>query len=105
MYSGQVHHTNYERIDDGKVEGFADLKVVDDRVLDRKDVVVVMPPAEIHSFTALTDDAFVITIVGGHYKPTRHYYEVESKTYTVRDPKAWRREQAAAEEHAGSGAM
>ena len=52
-----------------------------------REIAMVVPPAEIHSFTALEDRTFVITVVGGEYKPMRHYYQVESKTYQVRKPK------------------
>ena len=31
-----------------------------------------------------------LTVVGGEYKPLRHYYQVEEKTYMVRTPKALR---------------
>jgi predicted metal-dependent enzyme (double-stranded beta helix superfamily) len=90
IYSGKVKHTVYERMDDGKTPGYADLKVIDDRVLGRKDVAMVMPPAEIHSFTALSDDTYAVTVVGGHYKNDRHYYQPEEKSYIVRNPKAHR---------------
>lgn len=86
--TGKLRHTVYERIDDGKVEGYADLRSVEDRVFGPRQIAMVIPPAEIHSFTALEDRTFVITVVGGEYKPTRHYYQVESKTYQVRAPRA-----------------
>ena len=87
---GRLSHTVYERVDDGKVEGHADLRVIEDRVFVPREIAMVVPPAEIHSFTALEDRTFVITVVGGEYKPTRHYYQVENKTYQVRTPKALR---------------
>ena len=50
-----------------------------------------MPPADIHCFTALAGDpTFVMTVIGGQYTPTRHYYNVESKSVVVRTPKALR---------------
>jgi dTDP-4-dehydrorhamnose 3,5-epimerase-like enzyme len=42
-----------------------------------------MPPVEIHSFKALTDDTFVLTVVEGQYKPDRHFYRPEDRTYTI----------------------
>ena len=90
LCSGRLSHTVYERVDDGSVEGYADLRVVEDRVFRPREIAMVVPPAEIHSFTALEDRTFVITVVGGEYKPTRHYYQVESKSYQVRTPKALR---------------
>jgi predicted metal-dependent enzyme (double-stranded beta helix superfamily) len=87
---GRLHHTVYERADDGKVAGHADLRVVEDSELGPGEVTMVVPPAEIHSFEAQTDGTYVITIVGGEYSPLRHYYQVEEKTYVVRTPAALR---------------
>jgi len=88
--AGRLSHTVYERADDGKVPGYADLRVVEDGIFTLGQIAMVCPPAEIHSFTALEDRTFVITVVGGEYKPLRHYYQVEEKTYQVRTPKALR---------------
>jgi predicted metal-dependent enzyme (double-stranded beta helix superfamily) len=88
--SGRLSHTVYERIDDGNVEGHADLRAIEDRVFGPKEIAMVVPPTEIHSFTALEDRTFALTVVGGEYKPLRHYYQVEEKTYVVRTPKALR---------------
>jgi len=86
IWRGRLKHTVFDRLDDRKTPGYADLKVVDDRVLTPGDLAMVIPPAEIHSFTAMDDETFAITIVGGHYKPQRHYYDPEKKSYVVRAP-------------------
>ena len=83
IYSGRLSHTVYERTDDGRRDGHADLNVIDDRVLEHGDIVLMMPPVEIHSFKALTDDTFVLTVVEGQYKPDRHFYRPEDRTYTI----------------------
>lgn len=88
IYSGRVSHTVYRREDDGSKPGYADLTVVDDRVLGRSDFALVAMPAEIHGFTALDDDTYSLTVVGGHYKPIRHYFKPEEKTCVVRRPRA-----------------
>ena len=88
--SGRLRHTVYERIDDGSVEGHADLRAVEDREFAPGEIAMVVPPTEIHSFIALEDKTFTLTVVGGEYKPLRHYYQVEEKTYVVRTPKALR---------------
>lgn len=85
---GRLEHTMYERKDDESTPGFADLAVVDARVLAEGDFVMVAMPAEIHSFTALDDDTYTMTVVGGNYKPERLYFKPEEKTYVVRRPKA-----------------
>ena len=87
IYSGRLKHVVYDRLDDGKKDGFADLKILDDRVLEKNDAAIVAPPSEIHSFTALTDDTFTVTIVGGKYKPDRKYYNPSEKSYVTRLPK------------------
>ncbi|MGI9418934.1 MAG: hypothetical protein ACR2RA_13975 [Geminicoccaceae bacterium] len=87
IYSGQLKHTVYDRKDDGSKEGFAELEIVDDRVLDRNDMAIVAPPMEIHSFTALTDDTWSVTIVGGRYKDDRAYYKPETNSYVRANPK------------------
>ena len=90
LCSGRLSHTVYARADDGKVEGHAELRVVEDVELTRGEITMVVPPGDIHSFKALSDGTFVITIVGGEYSPTRHYYRTEDNTYVVRTPKALR---------------
>jgi hypothetical protein len=56
------------------------------------EMAMVMPPAEIHSFTALEEETFIFTIVGGNYSATRHYYNADAQTYVLaqagRQPKA-----------------
>jgi hypothetical protein len=56
----------------GQHDGYAELRIVDDRTLKRRDIGLMMPPVEIHSFRALTDDTFVLTVVERRYKPNRH---------------------------------
>jgi dTDP-4-dehydrorhamnose 3,5-epimerase-like enzyme len=95
MYSGRLSHTVYERTDDGRREGHAALRIVDDRVLERGDVALMIPPIEIHSFKALTDDTFVLVVVDGQYKPDRHFYRPEEQTYVLATPQAMRESLAA----------
>ncbi|HEY2863237.1 MAG TPA: hypothetical protein VGK37_06435 [Casimicrobiaceae bacterium] len=84
VYRGRIKHVVYERADDGRVPGVAELRVKDDRVLERGDFAIVAPPADIHSFTALCDQTYGITVVCGTYKPDRHYYQPDQRTYVVR---------------------
>ena len=87
IYSGRLQHTVYDRLDDGTREGYAELEVIDDRTLGLNDMAIVAPPAEIHSFTALTEDTWSVTIVGGRYKADRAYYKPETNSYVRRNPK------------------
>ena len=84
VYRGRLRHVVYERIDDAGVPGVADLRVKDDRVLARGDFAIVAPPSDIHSFTALEDGTYGITVVSGAYKAERHYYDPDRRTYVVK---------------------
>jgi hypothetical protein len=74
----------YARADDGAVPGVAELRVESDAVLERGDFAIVSPPADIHSFTALDEGTYGITVVNGAYKTERHYYDPAARTYEVR---------------------
>ena len=87
---GTLKHTTYERVDDGTVEGHSELKVVEEVMMKVGDIAMVVPPSDIHSFEAMTEDTFALTIVGGEYSPLRHYYNLQANTYAVRTPKALR---------------
>ena len=90
LCSGALKHTVYERVDDRSVEGHSELKVVEEVVMKVGEIAMVVPPSDIHSFEALTEGTFVLTIVGGEYSPLRHYYNLRANTYVVRTPKALR---------------
>lgn len=87
LYSGELHHTVYDRKDDGSKEGYAELEIIDDRVLQPKEIAMVAPPAEIHGFTAKTDDTWTVTIVGGPYKLDRSYFKPDENSYVRANPK------------------
>ena len=87
IYSGRLRHTVYDRKDDGSKEGYAEIEPIDDRILECGEIAIVAPPAEIHSFTALTDDTWSVTVVGGRYKADRAYYKPETNSYVLLNPK------------------
>jgi predicted metal-dependent enzyme (double-stranded beta helix superfamily) len=84
VYRGRIRHVVYERIDDQTVSGAAKLRIAEDRELEPGDFAIVSPPADIHSFTALSEGTYGITVVSGAYKRDRHYYQPESNTYVIR---------------------
>lgn len=92
ILKGSLRHVVYDRRDNGAVAGHADLETVEDRVYTPHELALVMPPAEIHSFTALEEETYIFTIVGGNYKPARYYYNVAEQSYVVaaagKQPKA-----------------
>jgi len=85
IYGGRLAHTVYERTDHGEQDGKATLRVIEDGVLERGDMTLMMPPVEIHSFEALTPGTFVLTVVHGGMKADRHFYRPDG-TYTVGSP-------------------
>ncbi len=92
LLKGRLHPLVYDRLDDGSVDGHAELKTIEDKIYSPGEMAMVMPPAEIHSFEALEPETFICTIVGGNYSPIRHYYNAEKSTYVVaqagKQPKA-----------------
>jgi predicted metal-dependent enzyme (double-stranded beta helix superfamily) len=84
VYRGRMRHVVYARDDDGTKPGFAELRAIDDRVLLRHDFAIVAPPNDIHSFTALDEGTYGITVVNGPYKAERLYYNAEEKSYVVK---------------------
>jgi len=90
LLNGGLHHAVYERTDDGSKDGFAVLETIEDRDLANGEIALVVPPLDIHSFTALEDKTYILTIVGGDYKPKRHYYNVEYQSVVVSTPRALR---------------
>jgi len=83
---GSLRHTTYERVDDRSVEGHAELKAVEEMVMKAGDIAMVVPPSDIHSFEAMTEGTFALSIVGGEYSPLRRYYNLQANTYAVRTP-------------------
>ncbi|SEK09088.1 hypothetical protein MAA5396_03973 [Marinovum algicola] len=78
--TGSLQHAIYQRADDGSVEGYAELELVEDRVIQPGDLALVIPPAEIHSFEALEEDTWLINVVGGNYRAHRNYFNIEAQT-------------------------
>lgn len=83
VHSGKLRHKVYERTDDQTREGYAELAITEDRILGPRDISLVMPPSEIHSFIPVDGDCWTLTIVGGNYKPNRYYYQPENNSYVT----------------------
>jgi predicted metal-dependent enzyme (double-stranded beta helix superfamily) len=90
LCAGALQHTSYKRIDDGSIEGRAELRVAEETQMNIGEIAMVVPPSDIHSFKAMAEGTFVITIVGGEYAHKRHYYNPGDDTYVIRTPKALR---------------
>jgi predicted metal-dependent enzyme (double-stranded beta helix superfamily) len=91
VHQGAVKYTMYKRNDDLSRPYYADLEVVEDRIMVPGEVSLCPPPPhDVHGFTALTDDTYMIAVVGGHYAPTRQYYTPADQYYIERHQQEWR---------------
>ncbi len=82
LYRGTLDHTLYGRADDMTRPGYAELEVIDHRVMEPGDVICVPPPPhDIHGFTALRDNTWLVAILPGWYPNVRRYFEPERNIY------------------------
>ena len=82
IYHGKVDHGLYERVDDGSIEGRAELRETDRRILAKGDTVMLRPPPnDLHGFTALTSDQLILAVVPGFFPDVRRYFDMETGTY------------------------
>jgi predicted metal-dependent enzyme (double-stranded beta helix superfamily) len=91
-YRGDFDYTSYRRVDDGAVEGHAELDVDEHRLLSPGDAAVCgPPPLDIHTFTPLTEGMWLLGMNHGPLAPIRTYYDVSDNSCQTRDSQAWRR--------------
>lgn len=91
-YTGELDYQAYRRVDDGSVDGYAELEVVEDRVLRPGEFSVVPPPPDdIHGFVPRGGDMWMMGVLHGAFSPERRYFDVDARSYTVRHQQAWRR--------------
>jgi hypothetical protein len=69
----------------------AALELLDERTMGPGDTVIVVPPDDIHSFTALSEDTYHVAVVGGRYAPVRHYFQPDQRSFVARSETDWRR--------------
>lgn len=84
VYRGRARHRTMRRADDGTVDGYAELETVSEDILEPGELVVIAPPADIHTFEALQAGTYGLTIANGPYKQERLYYQPERNSYVVR---------------------
>jgi predicted metal-dependent enzyme (double-stranded beta helix superfamily) len=91
-YTGELDYQAYRRVDDGSVDGYAELEVVEDRILHPGDFSVVPPPPDdIHGFEPRGGDMWMMGVLHGAFAPERRYFDVAGRSYEVRHQQAWRR--------------
>lgn len=92
VYTGELDYRAYRRVDDQSREGYAELEIVEDRVLGAGDFsVVALPPDDIHGFRAHNGDMWMIGVVHGDFDRERLYFDPDGSSYVRRYQKAWRR--------------
>ncbi len=91
-YTGELDYQAYRRVDDGSVDGYAELEIVEDRVLRPGDFSIVPPPPDdIHGFEPRGGDMWMMGVLHGAFAPERRYFDVEGRSYQLRHQQAWRR--------------
>jgi predicted metal-dependent enzyme (double-stranded beta helix superfamily) len=93
--SGEFEYTSFIRTDDGSRPGFAELEIREQRTLRRGEAAVCGPPPnDIHTFTPMTPDVMLLGMNHGPLAPVRSYFDPATKSYRLRDSRAWRLDRA-----------
>lgn len=81
---GQQRTTRYERADDGSQEGRADLRLIDDSVLERGVVYPLLPPNDIHRIETVGDEpSYSLHVLGVDLgRQHRNVFDPEAGTVT-----------------------
>ena len=84
VVKGRDRHVKWERVDDGAVEGRAELRSVEERELRPGDVQFLdQPPGDIHSQQGIDGDAWELVYFGSNPLPkARAYFDPEAGTVT-----------------------
>jgi predicted metal-dependent enzyme (double-stranded beta helix superfamily) len=83
VYRGAVKYRSYRRLDDRSVPYFADLEVVEDRIMTDGDVTVLPgPPHDIHAVTGLAPMTTTVLVARGSFDAVREHYIPEDRCYT-----------------------
>lgn len=84
VVEGRDLHTKWQRVDDGSVEGRAELRIVEERELEPGDIQFLgEPPDDIHSQQGIDGDAWELVYFGSNPLPkTRTYFDPVAGTIT-----------------------
>jgi predicted metal-dependent enzyme (double-stranded beta helix superfamily) len=84
VVKGRDRHIRWERLDDGSIEGLAEVRVVEERELGPGDVQFLEePPGDIHSQQGIDGDAWELVYFGSNPLPkTRAYFDPEAGAVT-----------------------
>jgi hypothetical protein len=84
VLEGRDRHIKWERVDDGSVEGRAELRIVEERELGPGDIQFLdEPPGDIHCQQGIDGDAWELVYFGSNPLPkTRTYFDPDAGTTT-----------------------
>jgi hypothetical protein len=84
VIEGRDLHTKWKRVDDGSIEGRAEIRVVEERELGPGDVQFLdAPPDDIHSQQGIDGDAWELVYFGSNPLPkTRAYFDPDAGSIT-----------------------
>lgn len=84
VVEGRDRHTKWERVDDGSIEGRAEIRIVEERELGPGDVEFLdEPPGDIHSQQGIGGDAWELVYFGSNPLPkARAYFDPDAGTVT-----------------------
>lgn len=90
VINGQEYYTEYERLDDGKREGYADLKAGPERLLGPGDVLIALGPViHLHAdYQGMTVDELMLLGENPGQNPIRRF-DPEKKTTFVTPPRKY----------------
>jgi predicted metal-dependent enzyme (double-stranded beta helix superfamily) len=82
VYAGRDRHQAWRRLDDGVGAGYARLELLEERVLEPGDVVVIPhPPQDIHAQQGAGEDTYEFVLFGKNaMEGPRLYFDPEAKT-------------------------
>jgi predicted metal-dependent enzyme (double-stranded beta helix superfamily) len=81
---GRMSFREYRRLDDQSRDGYAELSLVEDKIVGAGEIGAVGPPPhDIHALDVLDEDTWMITVTPGDAKNERHIYDPATNSYTL----------------------
>jgi len=81
---GRMHFRGYRRLDDRSREGYAEVSLVEDKIVSAGQIGAVGPPPhDIHALDVLDEDTWLITVSPGDAARVREIYDLATSSYTL----------------------
>jgi predicted metal-dependent enzyme (double-stranded beta helix superfamily) len=82
--TGSMSFRGYRRLDDCSREGYAEISLVEDKIVTAGQIGAVGPPPhDIHALDVLEEDTWLITVSPGDAVNVRQIYDPEDNSYTL----------------------